>query len=166
MGAVGVAICPTERRCIHPDKVQPVIFAEDCAGPAPDYMFWPTAWEETVSTAHYLSAGVFFVMVAFLAAKVFVDTADTRKISERQKATRNAVYIWSARVIALCIALLLLDFVLNEWLGFNTDPWQPVFWIEAAAVWAFAVAWLVKGEALEATLGLVGMARRKRNDYA
>ena len=32
---------------------------------------------------------------------------------------------------------------------------QPVFWLESLAIWAFGISWLVKGEAIQALVGLL-----------
>ena len=145
LGAIGVAICPTARPC---EAARDVFFAEDCRAPIPDYLLWPDAWAETVSLVHYGSAGLFFAMVGLLSFYVFVETSDSKKLTGDEKAVRNQIYRWSARVIAICIVLMGIDFGLNHFKILDTDPWEPVFWLEAVAVWAFSISWLVKGEFL------------------
>lgn len=166
VGAILVALCPTDRRCIDPDRHDNLFFAQDCSAPIADpvdYFFWPEALFGTASTIHYLAAALFFINVARLSYYVFVETSDTAEklprghgwLSPDEKQQRNRRYRNYGRIIAACIVLMGLDYVLNEFFGFDTDPWKPIFWIEVAAVWTFAIAWLEKGEALAAPLNFL-----------
>jgi hypothetical protein len=64
-------------------------------------------------------------------------------ITER-KHWRNQIYEGCGIVIALCLALLVLTDRFHAPLSLPIQP--QVFWLETLALWAFAVAWIVKGE--------------------
>lgn len=165
LGAILVALCPTERRCFDAAAEINVFFAQNCDDPIlqpVDYFFWPEWLFEPVSYFHYLGAVLFFLNVARLSFYVFVETTDTAEklpigrggISPEAKAQRNKRYRFYARAILACLALMIIDVAIN-FLGFNTEPWKPIFWLEVAAVWLFAAAWFEKGEAMEATASVV-----------
>lgn len=164
-GAILVALCPTGRRCIEDGAAEVLFFAQNCKltiSHSVDYFLWPEWLFEPVSYVHYGAAGLFFVNVARLSYFVFTETSDTAeklpegrgRLSPEAKARRNRRYKTYGLVIAGCIVLMGADFLLN-YIGFNTDPWKPVFWIEVVAVWTFATAWLEKGEALAAARNLL-----------
>lgn len=109
---------------------------------------------------HYLCAGVFFVSLAvFCHAKFRRGDA-----TDPDKQRRNRVYTACGWVIYAMVALLGALGAVNALAPgrLDADRFALVFWLEAVAVWAFAVAWLVKGRAAERLVARVtrGLAPR------
>ena len=110
----------------------------------------PSELDRIFGIVHFVTAGLFLLALAYFAFFLFTKTypaGATPPIPyeiRRKKAQRNLVYRISGIVILLCVVLLIVNFVSgNPVLGIN-----PVFWLEAIALVAFGIAWLVKGEAL------------------
>lgn len=61
-----------------------------------------------------------------------------------QKRWRNQIYDLCGLVIVVCLALLIALDLFKVAVPFPIQP--EVFWLETGAVWAFGLAWLVKGE--------------------
>lgn len=101
----------------------------------------PTSWDKTSGVLHLVFAGVFFLMLAYICLQLF-----TRNDGEQptgRKFQRNAVYRVCGIVIIACLVLI----ALSKWLGFATSM-HLALWLECVAVWAFGIAWLVKGQTL------------------
>ena len=104
---------------------------------------------------HFACAGLFLAALAyfafFLFTKTYPDTVthpityvQQREKERRKKKYRNLVYRFCGIVIGLCIVLLIVNFLIGDVI----QAIKPVFWLEAIAVVAFGLSWLVKGEAL------------------
>lgn len=103
----------------------------------------PTPGEEVAGIVHYAGAGVFFLALAYLSYFRFTRTGGN---PTPQKLRRNVVYRVCGVVMVVAIALaVLLGTVLPDAV---LEVVLPVYWLEAVAVLAFGVSWLVKGEAL------------------
>jgi len=117
----------------------------------------PTTAEVIAGVVHYTGAGVFFLALAYLSYFRFTRTAGD---PTERKLQRNALYRVCGVVMVVAIAVaVLLDRVLPAAV---LGAVRPVFWLEAVAVLAFGVSWLVKGEALlrdRAPLSRPGAAR-------
>ena len=102
-----------------------------------------TQLQIVVGFLHLTFATIFFGTLAFIAGFVFTLSDGWRT---RAKRRRDAVY----RVCAVLIAgAPLLAVAADNLLPRATvDALHPVYWLETVAVVAFAVSWLVKGEAL------------------
>lgn len=117
--AVGVAFCPTT---------------------PPD----PSPWARAVGYAHLAFAGLLFAMLAVIALFLFTRT-DCPGGQSPRKRKRDVVYRTCGGVIVACLALVPVEaFVL----GSAVAGYQPLFWLEAVAIVAFGVAWLVKGQVI------------------
>jgi hypothetical protein len=105
----------------------------------------PTPAERLVGALHYASAAVFFLSLAAFCLWLFRKTSPARAPTAR-KLQRNRVYTVCGWVILGCMAGILLakQVLPAAWV----DRLAVVFWLEAAAVLAFGVSWLVKGELL------------------
>jgi len=88
----------------------------------------------------------FFLMLSYFALRLFTRT-NPKLAPTPQKLARNRIYRTCGYVMLVCILMIA---VLKLTPG--TDTWvrnyKVVFWFEAAAVAAFGVSWLVKGEAI------------------
>lgn len=101
--------------------------------------------DNIIGALHLLFAAGFFLTLAFFSLVLFRKTDPTRAPT-RRKLQRNAVYTLCGYTILVCLALIMVVAFLS-----NDSPVKrldPVFWFEAAAVVAFGVSWLTKGEAI------------------
>jgi hypothetical protein len=76
---------------------------------------------------------------------LFRKTNPAKQMSERKK-ERNVVYTACGYTILVCIGLIIVDVVFFRDSVLQTI--DPVFWLESAAVIAFGVSWLTKGETI------------------
>jgi hypothetical protein len=100
------------------------------------------------NAVHCTCAALFFLTLAFISAFLFTKTSkgNTRADMTGRKRARNGVYVACGSAIFACIVLLLILNLLPD-----SSPIlriDPVFWIEAVALFAFGFSWLVKGEVL------------------
>ena len=99
-----------------------------------------------VQGVHTVSAVLLFVTLAYFALWQFTKTGDEEPTPE--KLMRNRIYRICGITILVCIALI----GIHGWLLRDTglNDLNPVFWLEAIAMWAFGIAWFVKGEGVPA----------------
>lgn len=95
-----------------------------------------TWWRPITGRLHYVAAVVLFVMFAIFALWLFRLTAKGEK-PRADKRRRNLLYLICGITIVACIV----------WAGFNGLNGKAIFWPESIALIAFAVSWLVKGNA-------------------
>ncbi|HOX91543.1 MAG TPA: hypothetical protein PLC54_01375 [Spirochaetales bacterium] len=93
---------------------------------------------------HYVCAGVFFVTIALVSMFLFTKSGGQPVIG--RKRTRNTVYVMCGVVILLCVAAMIVLDVMPD--ASPVFAYDPVFWVETVALFAFAFSWLVKGSAL------------------
>lgn len=105
----------------------------------------PTTQQVVIGTLHLLSAVCFFLVLAFFAIVLFRRT-DAGTNTTRRKQQRNTVYLVCGIAIVVCLVLIFLAQRLAD------APWlqqlHPVLWLESLAVFAFGIAWFVKGETI------------------
>lgn len=95
--------------------------------------------DRVLGTLHLVFAAVFFLTMAFFCLVLFRrDDAATG----RRRAQRKGVYLASGLVIVVCLALI----AVTGLAGFAS--WHVTLWLESAAILAYGVAWLTKGDAL------------------
>lgn len=106
-----------------------------------------------MAVLHDLAAVSLLGFLAYLCLFVFTRRIERLHVrpdgrATRAKRRRDLVYRWSGGVIALCIGLM----VVGGWLRHRAAPgaswwdaWHLTFWVESVALWAFGVAWIVKG---------------------
>jgi hypothetical protein len=126
----------------------------------------PTPTQKIIGMVHYVSAALFFLTLAVISLFLFTktDPAKTwrpRKPLEyfsrllvtktipgeplgRRKKWRNVIYRICGYTIVACIVLLAV--VMRPSVKTQVKHLHPVFWLEAIAVVAFGVSWLIKGE--------------------
>ena len=124
--AVGIALFPTS--------------------PGPD----ASAAQIVVGYIHLTFAMAYFLTLAYFSLVLFTKTNTPKHMTKRKK-ERNVVYVWCGGTILACIALILVYFTFLKNTGLQR--FDPVFWLESAAVFAFGVSWLTKGEAILADVG-------------
>jgi len=104
-----------------------------------------TSREEIIGSLHLVSAACFLLTLAYFSLVLFRKT-DPSKTPTRRKLQRNLVYTFCGYTIVACIALIaVVAFMSSDSPLTRLDP---VFWLESAAVVAFGVSWLTKGEAI------------------
>ncbi len=95
-----------------------------------------TAWQHTSGVLHYAFAAVFFLSLAYFCLRLFPHDGE-------QPPGTGVVYRGCGVVILACLVLI----AVTNWLGLVPEL-HPALWLETVAVWAFGVAWLVKGQTL------------------
>jgi hypothetical protein len=105
-----------------------------------------TTCEKIVGGVHAVSAILFFTMLIVFCLVLFTRT-DPTKVPTDRKLMRNKVYKACGAVMAVCVLLIIVSAVARE-SSAALASLNPVFWLEALAIWAFGVSWFVKGEAI------------------
>lgn len=96
-------------------------------------------------TAHYLSAGVFFLLMAYMSLFLFTKT-DPQQEPTKEKLKRNRVYKICGIIMLVAMALipcLMIPGVPQSFLNL-----RPEFWFECLVLIPFGISWLTKGEGL------------------
>jgi len=107
---------------------------------APGTLPEPTWWAPWVRTVHYLSAVLLFVAFILFAIWLF------RKSDIPRRRDRPPDKRWRDDICLGC-GLVMIGAVL--WAASSLITGRPIFVPEAIAIVAFAVSWLVKGEAYQ-----------------
>jgi len=94
---------------------------------------------------HLFFAAGFFLCLAYFCLALFRRTAADRRPTDR-KLKRNALYTACGYTILACLVGVAILAVLPSTVPIKQI--RPVFWLEAAAILAFGLAWLTKGEAI------------------
>jgi hypothetical protein len=105
---------------------------------APDGIPMPAWWKPGTGVIHYVAAVVLFVSFILFAVWLFRKSATPRR--EDRPADKR-------RRDDVCLACGLIMISAVVWVGIATLSDAPIFVPEAVAIVAFAVSWLVKGEA-------------------
>ncbi|MGW4498272.1 hypothetical protein ACWENR_06590 [Micromonospora sp. NPDC004336] len=105
-----------------------------------------TPTDVTIGRLHQVAAAALFVLLAVFCVFLFPQAGPGVRPTRRTRA-RNGVYRACGGIIVAAIVLAVASNALPDSVR---DTLKPLFWCEAVAVavFAFAVAWLVKGEAL------------------
>lgn len=105
-----------------------------------------TTCDQILGGVHAVSAIAFLSMLVVFCLVLFTRT-DPTKVPTDRKLKRNKVYKVCGAVIIVCVLLILVSAVAREHSP-ALMALNPVFWLEALAIWAFGVSWFVKGEAI------------------
>ena len=100
-------------------------------------------YEDWVETFHFAFAGLFFSVLIYFSLFLFTQSND---VSNLQKRKRNTIYKCCAYVMIACVALIALYFFVLKDKYPELAHLDPVFWLEAIALWAFGISWLTKGQ--------------------
>lgn len=164
ISAYGVALFPTGGAgCSALDfMARPMAeFVRPAEDAAPDLTAWrfeldfpiPVLKHVPAEWLHYGFALFMFSFLAWFSLQIFtrVDAARHRKNGKLtlRKWTRNAIYYVTGVVIILCILGLIIGFALSAWTSVDMGWWDAgnwTFWLEAVALVAFGLAWMVKGQ--------------------
>lgn len=103
--------------------------------------------EEIVGTVHLVFAALFFLTLSYFSLALFPKT-NLNKQFTLQKAQRNIVYKVCGYVMLACIVLMAIYKFWVEDAVPGLQAFEPVFWLEATAIFVFGVSWFTKGEAI------------------
>lgn len=110
--------------------------------------FGATDWQKLAEKLHYPSAALFFAGIGTMAFVQFCRSDRPRREWTAAKKRRNAFFRLVGLIIyAATAALVAQHYRLYDFraeLGWT----NAVFWFETVGVWAFGIAWLVKGKAV------------------
>ena len=99
-----------------------------------------------ISTIHFVSAGGFFLVIAYFSIFLFTikDANPTR-----MKLTRNRLYRVCGYIILACILLIAAYSICLSYDSCQgLQRYDPIFWLETIALWAFGISWLTKGKTI------------------
>jgi hypothetical protein len=96
------------------------------------------------NTVHNVSAALFFLTLAYISFFQFTKSADDA-IKTEEKNQRNVVY--KVCGIVMLVSILSIGIIMNnDYLKETLNYYQPTFYLESIALWAFGISWLIKGE--------------------
>ena len=96
---------------------------------------------DIISTLHYLTAGVFFAILAYMSVFLFTKSSG---IITPEKRKRNRVYRACGIVMAISVIGIPIDSIpaVHDLIGFL----KPTIILETIALVSFGISWLTKGE--------------------
>ena len=145
-----VAVFPTNLDCNDPKDQCTAIFSHepDISDTADTSMRLEQLFDvpQLIGGIHFVSAALFFILMAFMSIRRFTRWPphwERTREALRIKFWRNLIYLTCGWGMLIFIALVpaTSDSLLGKFLGDGT-----VFWLEAFAMWAFAIVWLVSGQ--------------------
>ncbi len=99
-----------------------------------------------IGTLHFISAAGLFLVLAFFSLVLFTKQG---KQPTKMKLKRNKLYRICGYIMLGCIGLILLYGICRNHQGcLSLQKYDPVFWLESLALWAFGLSWLTKGKTL------------------
>jgi len=110
---------------------------------------------EQVENWHAFGAGAVFLFLAVYCYFVLTRVIPSRHLKpdgslSDVKRTRNIIYRVCGLTIFVCVAVLgLVGWLGSEDFWVSWNAWNLTFWFELIALWAFGLAWTVKGRALK-----------------
>lgn len=104
-----------------------------------------TDTDKILGMLHYISAGLLFATLAYFALFLFTKTHENGEMTPEKK-KRNKVYRACGFTIIACIILIGIVALFPD--TSRIHKLSPVFWLESAAIVAFGISWLIKGEAI------------------
>lgn len=112
------------------------------------YAHW--AWLEWL---HFAAAAVFFACLAIFSLCLFPKGAVKENGRPNWSNSENKVYLGSGLIIVASLVAILIYAIAGSETKATLRVYNYIFWWEAAATMAFAVAWLTKGKILKALSG-------------
>ena len=107
--------------------------------PTTPYFGHPSGKQQFVGLLHITSAAIFFAATIIFCLFLFTRSSSPQPTG--RKRARNWVYIGCGVIMLACLITI---GIIEAFLGGGNE----VLWLESAAVMAFGIAWLVKGETL------------------
>ena len=107
---------------------------------------FPTGHHGWQGVAHPWSAAGLFLVLAYFSLFLFTKSDVPEESQGDGKRKRNLVYKICGVAMLVFIATIALSYLLLS--DATRADTNIVFWMEAAALWAFGISWFVKGETL------------------
>lgn len=133
-----------------------VLIPTECTGSGHTLLFCDNGYlfghsNSVKGTIHLMSAAIFLFALGWMCIKQF--TKSENPGSKR----KNSVYRICGYIVWSCIAILMLIFSFEKMLSidFNVYINGYTFMLESVAVWAFSIAWLIKGKINKDWNGLI-----------
>ncbi|NUM79732.1 DUF998 domain-containing protein [bacterium] len=104
-----------------------------------------TERDKIIGILHLIFATAFFSTLAYFSLALFRIKDKTKIITPRKK-LRNHIYLVCGCTILACIVLIAMVSLLSPESPIKQH--NPVFWLEAIAIWAFGWSWFTKGEGI------------------
>jgi len=102
-----------------------------------------------IGYVHLAFAILFFSTLICFSLFLFTKTdPDPKKIPTKRKQQRNKIYKVCGYVMGFCILLIAIYFFLPNTIALLFVRYNPVYWLEALAIFAFGISWFTKGEAI------------------
>jgi len=115
---------------------------------APDPLAEPMWWSDLLGTIHYASATALFGVFILFATWLFRRSNQPPEKRTTEKQWKNWLFLGCGVVMIGAIL----------WAASSLVTGRPIFWAEVIALWAFALSWLVKGEAHKPILATLHLA--------
>ena len=106
----------------------------------------PTEIQETLGYLHLVFATGYFSSIAYFCIFLFTKS-DGKKVTQRKKQC-NSIYRACGYTILVSLVMIILYTVTPDTITTPLAYLKPIFWLEAIAISAFGLAWLIKGEAI------------------
>jgi len=129
--ALGIAFFPT-----YVD-----VESGSCATNCIDYEPW-------ISVMHFTFAGLFFVVLIYISLVLFTQSNYQKNERPEKKRKRDALYRITAYIMIACILLIAIYAAFLKEKFPLLKRFDPVFWLETIALFAFGTSWLTKGQFL------------------
>ena len=115
--------------------------SSSCPG---DCIIYASEDDNIRNALHFISAGLFFVILIVFCLRQFVQSDPNKEMSE-QKKRRNRIYRICGIIMTLCLIVMGID------AGFKGDAQYFIhedvfFYAESIALFAFGISWLTKAE--------------------
>jgi hypothetical protein len=102
-----------------------------------------------IGYVHMGFAALFFGTLSYFSLVLFTKTQkNSASPMTARKQQRNAVYVVCGYIMLVCIVLMAIySFLPSQSVAFLSSA-HPIYWLEALAIVAFGVSWLIKGETI------------------
>jgi len=105
------------------------------------------AGSHIIGYIHMAFTVLFFLTLIYFALCLFTKT-DPEKAPTKRKLQRNKVYRTCGIIMSVCVLLIAVYVLFPNIFEAPLKPLKPIFWLEAIAILAFGISWLIKGETL------------------
>jgi hypothetical protein len=106
--------------------------------PAPDYKAF-------TGYLHLASAALFFAVLIFFSLFLFTRTKKVRPLSIQKKQRNRVFRVCGYTMLCSIIMIALYLFIFEKYYP-RLKSFDPVFWFESIALFAFGISWLTKGQ--------------------
>lgn len=107
-----------------------------------------TNYESWIGNMHLTFAALFFIVLIYFSLFLFTQSAHEKNNRPKQKRKRDTIYHICGYIMIVCILLIAIYILFLK----NSFPmlkqFDPIFWLESIALFAFGVSWLTKGQFL------------------